>query len=97
MWGTETGIADAERAFGLALATDDAQLQCRTTVFLSNSYESAGRYADAAQMTVDSYLRLLDLGQFDYAATLGAQAARWCFVLGRWNEVRPLVRGACPP
>ena len=92
MWGTETGIADAERAFGLALATDDAQLQCRTAVFLSNSYESAGRYADAAQMTVDSYLRLLDLGQFDYAATLGAQAARWCFVLGRWNEVRPLVR-----
>ena len=76
MWGTDTGIADAQRAFSLALATDDAQLQCRTAVFLGNSYDSAGRYADAAEMTVDSYLRLLNVGQFDYAATLGAQAAR---------------------
>ena len=92
MWGTDRGIDNARRAFALAMDTDDPQLLCRSTFFLSNSYESAGRYADAAETTVLSYRTLRDAGQFDYAASVGAVAARWCFSLGRWHQVRPLVR-----
>jgi DNA-binding NarL/FixJ family response regulator len=90
--GTERGIADAQQAFRLATDTDDAQLHNRAAIFLSNSYESAGRIADAAETIVRSYRALLDAGQFDYAASVGAVAARWCFQLGRWHEVRPMVR-----
>jgi DNA-binding CsgD family transcriptional regulator/tetratricopeptide (TPR) repeat protein len=91
-WGTDAGIADSQRAFTVARDTDDAQLQCRSAFFLSNSYESAGRYADAAETTVQAYQALRDVGQFDYAAAVGAVAARWCFTLGRWHLVRPMVR-----
>jgi DNA-binding CsgD family transcriptional regulator len=91
-WGTDDGIPDAERAFALAALSDDPQLVRWSGLFLSNSYESAGRFADAATITGDAYRALRDEGEFDYAATMGAMAARWNFVLGRWDHVRVLVR-----
>ncbi|MFC7488510.1 helix-turn-helix transcriptional regulator [Knoellia sp. CPCC 206453] len=91
-WGTAEGIADAERAFALSVETQDPQLLCRCAIFLSNSYQSAGRYADAANVTGGAYSTLLDAGQFDYASSVGATAALCNFVLGRWDTVRPVVR-----
>ena len=91
-WGTDEGIADAERAFALAAVSNDPQLVRWSGLFLSNSYESAGRYADAAAITGNAYRALRDEGEFDYAATMGAMAARWNFVLGRWAQARGLVR-----
>lgn len=91
-WGTDEGVEDAERAFNLAVETGDPRLVCRFAIFLSNSYQSAGRYADAADVTNRSYRTLLDAGQFDYAASVGGVAAWWHFVLGRWDQVRPMVR-----
>jgi DNA-binding CsgD family transcriptional regulator len=91
-WGTDAGIADSERAFALARDTGDPQLHCQSAFFLSNSYESAGRYADAAEATVQTYQALRAVGQFDYAAAVGAIAARWCFTLGRWPVMRPMLR-----
>jgi DNA-binding NarL/FixJ family response regulator len=91
-WGTDEGIADAERAFALAAVSDDPELVRWSGLFLSNTYESAGRYADAAAITSSAYRTLRDEGEFDYAATMGAMAARWNFVLGRWVQARVLVR-----
>ncbi|MDR6862678.1 AAA family ATPase [Phycicoccus sp. 3266] len=90
--GTVAGIADAERAFSLAAESKDPQLVRWAGLFLSNAYESVGRYADAATITGNAYRTLRDEGQFDYAATIGAMAARWNFVLGRWTQARGLVR-----
>jgi DNA-binding CsgD family transcriptional regulator/tetratricopeptide (TPR) repeat protein len=91
-WGTEEGVPDAQRAFALASEQDDPQLFCWSAIFLSNSLESAGRYADAASITVSAYRTLRDAGEFDYAASVGAVAARWDFALGRWHQTRPMVR-----
>ncbi len=91
-WGTEEGIPDAERAFALASGYDDPQLFCWAAIFLSNSLESAGRYADASAVTGGAYRILRDAGEFDYAATVGAIAANWDFALGRWNQTRSVVR-----
>ena len=91
-WGTEAGIVDAERALVLAEEADDPQLVCRFTIFLSNSLQSVGRYTDAAAVTERGHHRLLDEGQLDYAASVGAIAALWHFHLGDWGRLRPLVR-----
>lgn len=91
-WGTEEGVPDAERAFALASDHDDPQLFCWSAIFLSNSLESAGRYADAAAITASAYRILRDAGEFDYAASVGAIAALWDFALGRWHQTRPMVR-----
>jgi DNA-binding NarL/FixJ family response regulator/tetratricopeptide (TPR) repeat protein len=91
-WGTEAGVVDAERALALAEEADEPQLLCRFTIFLSNSYQSMGRYADAAAATERGHHRLLDEGQPDYAASVGAIAAWWHFQLGNWGRLRPLVR-----
>ena len=72
--------------------SDDPELVRWSGLFLSNTYESAGRYADAAAITSSAYRTLRDEGEFDYAATMGAMAARWNFVLGRWAQARVLVR-----
>ena len=92
LWGTAEGLEDAERAFSLAAQSGEAELVRWSGLFLSNTYESVGRYADAAVITGDAYRALRDEGEFDYAATMGAMAARWNFVLGRWAESRGLVR-----
>lgn len=91
-WGKTEGIADAERALGLAVEVDDPKLMCRSAIFLANNYQSTGRYADAADMAERLYSTLLDAGQFDYAARVGANAALWSFALGRWDRVRLMVR-----
>ena len=36
-WGTDEGVADAERAFALASDHDDPQLVCWSAIFLSNT------------------------------------------------------------
>lgn len=91
-WGTEEGIQDAERAFALASEYDNPRLYCWAAIFLSNSLESAGRYADAAAITSSAYRTLRDVGEYDYAASVGAIAARWDFALGRWHQTRPMLR-----
>lgn len=91
-WGTEEGVTDARRSFAVASNHDDPQLFCWSAIFLSNSLESAGRYADAAAVTGGAYRTLRDAGEFDYAASVGAIAARWDFALGRWHQTRPVVR-----
>jgi tetratricopeptide (TPR) repeat protein len=48
-WGTLEGIADAERAVELARAQADTELLSYATVCLSNSNQSAGRFAAAAE------------------------------------------------
>ncbi|WP_404382553.1 AAA family ATPase [Knoellia locipacati] len=91
-WGSDEGVVDSERALGLAIEGGDPQLICRSTIFLSNSYQSVGRDADAASATERSYRLLVDARQFDFAASVGANAAWWYFALGRWVEARTLVR-----
>lgn len=91
-WGTDEGVADAERALALAEESGDAQLICRSAIFLSNSLQSVGRYGDAAVTTERCYRLLLGAGQPDFAASVGAVCGWWHFVLGRWDTVRTLVR-----
>ncbi len=91
-WGSDTGVRDAQRSFALALDHGDVQLLCWSATFLGNSLESAGLYADAAVTAVSAYRTLRDAGAFDYAASVGASAARWHFALGRWDQTRPMVR-----
>jgi DNA-binding NarL/FixJ family response regulator len=92
LWGTDEGLADAERAYRVAGASNDPELIRWSCLFLSNTYEMVGRYADAATITGNGYRTLRDEGAFDYAASMGAMAARWNFMLGRWAEARVLVR-----
>jgi DNA-binding CsgD family transcriptional regulator/tetratricopeptide (TPR) repeat protein len=91
-WGTDEGIADSARAFSLAEKHGDPQLLCWACIFLSNSYESAGRYADVVRVTDAAYRALRDRGSFDSAAVLGAIGALRSFQLGRWSLVRSRVR-----
>ena len=91
-WGSEEGVDDTLRAFALAVDHGDPQFLVAAAVFLGNSLESAGRYADAATMAVSAYRTLRDAGEFDYAASVGAMAASWDFALGRWHQARPMVR-----
>ena len=90
--GTDEGVADAERAFALASEHGDAQLYCWATVFLGNNLDAAGRYAEASAITGAAYQTLRDAGEFDFAAPVGANAARWDFGLGRWHQARRMVR-----
>jgi DNA-binding CsgD family transcriptional regulator/tetratricopeptide (TPR) repeat protein len=91
-WGTEEGVADAERAFAIASEHGDSQLCCWATVFLGNSLEAAGRYTEASAVIGSSYQSLRDAGEFGLAADVGAMAARWDFGLGRWHQTRRMVR-----
>ena len=91
-WGSDEGVQDAQRAFALASDYGDAGLLCWSATFLGNSLESVGRYADAAVMSGSAYRALRDTGAFDYAAAVGASAARWDLALGRWDQARPMVR-----
>ncbi|CAN7460554.1 helix-turn-helix transcriptional regulator [Knoellia sp. LjRoot47] len=86
------GIADAERALALATELGDPQLMSRSAILLANTYQWAGRYADAAEMGERVYAALLDAGQFDYAAWADGNAAWWNFALGRWDHLRLMVR-----
>ena len=91
-WGTEEGISDAERAMHLAEAAGDIYMLPRVTISLSNSYQSAGRFAAAAVVTETSYRLLLDAGVYNEAAVVGSIATRWNIALGRWDRARPVVR-----
>ena len=91
-WGSDEGVEDAQRAFGLASDHGDARLLGWSASFLGNSLESAGRYAEAAAVMMSAYPGLRDAGYFDAAAGVGAFAASLNFSLGRWHETRPAVR-----
>ncbi|SDP10290.1 regulatory protein, luxR family [Pedococcus dokdonensis] len=90
--GTGEAVADAERAFALALAHGDTRLYSWATVFVGNSLESAGRFAEASAIAGSSYQTLRDAGEFDFAADVGWGAALWDFGLGRWPQARRMVR-----
>ncbi|HEY7722779.1 MAG TPA: AAA family ATPase [Pedococcus sp.] len=91
-WGTDEGIADAERALALAQSAEDDEMLPRVTIGLSNSYQSAGRYASAAGVTETSYHTLLSAGRPNDAAVVGSIATRWNLALGRWDRARTMVR-----
>jgi DNA-binding CsgD family transcriptional regulator len=91
-WGSGLGVRDAQRAFALGADADDTQLFGWAALFLGNSLEAAGRYEEAADMAASAYLTLRDAGAFDAAAFAGSITTRWNLALGRWDEVRPMVR-----
>lgn len=91
-WGTEESVDEARRALAAAEATGDPRLIRRFAIFASNSLQSVGLHADAASTTDRCYRSLRDSGQLDYAASVGALAARWHFLLGEWGQTRELVR-----
>jgi DNA-binding CsgD family transcriptional regulator len=90
--GTSEGIADALEALALSQEVEPGRMLERATNSLSNSYQSAGQWAAAAQVTEASYSRLRDAGCNNEAAMIGFLAAQWNLEMGRWDRVRSLVR-----
>lgn len=91
-WGTEHGLDLSLEALEQARDVGDTALLARTAVLTTNSYQSLGRYAEAATVANDAYASILAQGQRHDAANIGSVGAQFLIALGRFDEAQSLAR-----